>query len=96
MEEFSSDYLNESGRRILILGRISINGSVEYLGVTDFHITGGTFWAANIVAPGSIWGDGGTTINKNWVVNIEGTYGSVDIPWSIPVPIHPDYVPRSL
>ena len=39
--EFSSDYLNESGRRILILGRISINGSVEWLGVTEFLRTNG-------------------------------------------------------
>ena len=55
-----SDYLNEIGRRIPILGRISINENVEYLGVTDFHRTGGPFWAINILSPCSIRGYFGT------------------------------------
>ena len=37
--EFLSDYLTESGRRIPILGRISINGSVEWLAITALHRT---------------------------------------------------------
>ena len=57
----SSDYLTESGRRIPIIGRISINGSVEWLGVPDFHRTDGPV----VVALRSSWGDGGTTTNQN-------------------------------
>ena len=53
--EFLSNYLTESGRRVPILGRISINESVEYLGVPDFHRTGGAFWDANLLAPRSSW-----------------------------------------
>ena len=44
-----SDYHTTNGRRISILGQISINGSVEYLGIPDFHITGGTMWVDNIM-----------------------------------------------
>ena len=51
--EFSSDHLTESGRRIPILGQISMNESVEYLGVPDFHRTDGPFWASNLLAPRS-------------------------------------------
>ena len=36
---FTSGYLTVNGRRIPIFGRISINGSVELLGVPDFHRT---------------------------------------------------------
>ena len=50
---FTSDYLTESGRRFLILGQISINVSVEYLGIPNFHRIGGPFWASNLLAPRS-------------------------------------------
>ena len=49
-----------------IFGRISINGSVEYLGVPDFQRTGGPDWTANLLAPRYSWVDGGTTTNQNW------------------------------
>ena len=61
--QFSSDYLTESGRRIPILGGISINGSVEWLGIPDFKRTGGPIWADNLLVPHSSWGDGATTTN---------------------------------
>ena len=94
--EFLSDYLTESGCRIPIIRRISINGSVEYLGVPGFHRTGGTFWAANLLAPRSSWGDSGTTTNQNcgsqpWVPS-----GSVAVPWNHPIFVLPVYVRRIL
>ena len=70
--EFSSNYLTRSGRMIPILRKISIIGSVEYLGITDFHRTSGPFWDANLLAPCSIWGDGGTTTNQNWGIQLWG------------------------
>ena len=93
--EFLSDYLTESGCRIPIISRISINGSVEHFGVPDFHRTGGTIWAANLLAPRSSWGDGGTTTNQNWLIQPWGPYGNVAAPWSRPIPVHPAYIPRS-
>ena len=80
---------------IPILGQISINGSVEYLGIPDFHSTGGLFWADNLLAPRYTWGEGGNTTNQNWGIQSGVTYGSVDVPWSRPIPACPGYVPRS-
>ena len=63
--DFSSDYLNEIGHRVPIIGQIYMNGNVEYLGITEFYGTGGPFWVDNILDPCSSWRDGGTTTNKN-------------------------------
>ena len=92
--EFSSEYLAESGRRIPILGRISINGNVEYLGVPDFHRTGGPFWTANLLDTCSSWGDGGTTTNHNWGSQPGGSSVSVIVPLNFPVRVLPVYVCR--
>ena len=46
-----SNYLTENGCRIPILGKISINESVEYLGIPDFHRTGGPMRDENILPP---------------------------------------------
>ena len=51
--EFASHYLTESGRRIPIFGRISINESVEWLGVPDFHSNNGLSWNSNLLDPHS-------------------------------------------
>ena len=95
MGDFSSNYITESGRRIPILGQISINRSVEDLGIPDFHRTGGPFWDDNLLDPCSSWGDGGTTTNQNWLFQPGGTYGSVAVPWSLPIPVCLAYVHRS-
>ena len=92
--ELSSNYFTISGRRIPIFGRISIIGSVEYLGVPDFHRTGGPFWVANILDPRSSWGDGGTATNQNWGSQLGGTYGSVAILWNCPVRVLLVYIHR--
>ena len=36
--EFTKNYLAKNGRRILIIGQLSINGSVLFLGIPDFVI----------------------------------------------------------
>ena len=94
--ELLSDYLTESRRRVPILGQISINGSAEYLGIPDFHRTGGPFWGSNILAPYSHWGDGGTSTNQNWKIQPGGPYGSVSFLWRGAVPARPACSPRSL
>ena len=67
MGQFKSDYLAESGLRIPILGQISINGSVELLGIPDFF--SGPRFTEDILDPYDTtgWGDGGTP-NQNWTV----------------------------
>ena len=92
--EFLSDYITGSGHRIPIIGQISINGSVEYLGITDLHRTSGPFCDANLLAPCSSWGEGGTTTNQNWVVQHGGLFGIVSVLWSRPFSVHLAYVLR--
>ena len=92
--DFLYNYRTESGYRLPILGQFSINGSVEYLDIPDFHRTGGPFWADNLLAPCSGWEDGGTSTNQNWRVQPGVPYGSVAVPWSRTVPALPAYVPR--
>ena len=36
MGEFRTNYLTKNGRRILIIGNFSINGSVQFLGIPNF------------------------------------------------------------
>ena len=81
-------------RRIPNLGIVFINGSVESLGVTDFHITGGPFWADNLLDPRSIWQYVGTTPNKNCGSQSGGIYGSIDDAWNFPVHAHSAYQQR--
>ena len=80
MGEFLSNYLAESGHRVPLCGQISMNGSVECLGIPEFHRTVGLFWSANLLAPHFRWVDGGTSTNQNWVIQPGGSYGSVSTP----------------
>ena len=52
--EFLYNHLPQIERRIPLLGKISIHGSVEHLGVPDFHRTGGPIWADNFLDPSYI------------------------------------------
>ena len=72
-----------------------MNGSVESLGIPDFHRTGGPFGPDNLLDPHFSWGDRGTTTNQNWGIQSRGPYGSVPVPWCGVVPASPAYVPRS-
>ena len=63
--EFATDYLTKSWHRVPMFGRISINGSVEWLGVTDFQRTYGPSSTSNLLAPRHSWVDGGSTTNSN-------------------------------
>ena len=55
---FLPNYLTENGCRIPIIGQISINGSVEYLGIPEFHRTGVTMWVYNLLDLHPSWLDG--------------------------------------
>ena len=91
---FVTNYLTESGRRIPILGRISMNGSVEWLGVPDFHRTNGPACTDNLLAHGYSWGDRGTTTNQNWGSQSGVDSVSVSFPWNRPVRVLPVYCRR--
>ena len=74
-----------------MFGRISINGSVEWLGVPDFHKTNVQACTANLLAPYPNWGDGGSATNLNWCSQYRGASGSFFVPWNHPVRVLPVY-----
>ena len=53
--KFATDCLTEIWHMIPIFGRISINGSVEWLSVPEFHRTDGPAWTANLLDTCSSW-----------------------------------------
>ena len=64
--KFLSNYPDENRRRIPILGQISINGSVELLGIPNLLRTIGPMYTENILAPHDTkgWGDSSTSNKK--------------------------------
>ena len=74
-----------------MFGRISINGSVELLGVPDFHRIDGPALTANILDPCPSWGDGGSDTNLKWWSQSGGAYGIVSVPWNRPFCVLPVY-----
>ena len=93
--QFSSHYLTKNWRRIPVLGQISINGSVVYLCIPDFHRTSGPMWYDNLLDPRASCGYGGTS-NQNWGVQSRGYYSNVAMAWSTTVPSCPYYMTWSL
>ena len=95
MGKFLTNYLAENGRKILILGQISINGSVKMLSSPYFHITNGPNIIENIWSThdATDWGHGGT-YNQNWLVILGGTYQNVSVAWRGTDPSCLSYMPR--
>ena len=64
VSDFSGDcfhtyYMTEERHRVTMFGQISINVSVEWLGVPiPFYDTSGVPWIDNILVPELRWGDG--------------------------------------
>ena len=68
MGQFTTNYLAENGRRIHIIGKISINGSVKLWGIPNFVRNSRFSFIENLQSPTvpSGWG-GANTSNQNWV-----------------------------
>ena len=60
--------------------RYSINGSVVWLGVPDFHRNYENNCTANILAPCPSWGYRGYITNPNWGCKSEEASGNVSVP----------------
>ena len=78
----------------LFLSKI-INGSFEFLGVSDPLRTRRPYWIKNILCHSPCWGVRGTVENLNWGSQTDGCYGSVGVPWHGAVPARLAYLPRS-
>ena len=57
---FQTDYATEIGRSVAIYRQKSINGKVEWLGITAPFCNTGVTWSKNILVPRLHWGDGVT------------------------------------
>ena len=97
MGEFTTNCLAENGRIIPIIGKLSINGSVQFLGIPYFVINCGLSFIENLQASNvpTGWGHANTT-NHNWGVIPGGSYSMRSVPWGCTIPAHPSYMPRSL
>ena len=96
VRDFTTNYLTGIWRRFPMFVKIYINGSVEWLGIPDFHRTDGLAWTAIILDPRPSLGDGGYTTNTNWGSQYGGVSGSVAVPWNFPVRVLPVYRHRIL
>ena len=91
---FLSHYIAENGRRIPIIGQISINGSVKLLGIPSFYRTNGLMFTENLLVPHftKFRGDGGTP-NQNCPVLRPR---NVCVLWRGAIPNCPTYTPTNL
>ena len=97
MGEFTTDHLAENRRRIPIIGQLSINSSVQFLGIPDFSRGSGLSFLPNLQAPTDPTGCvNGGTYNNNWEVRPGGPYSNTSVTWDTTVPACPDYMPMSL
>ena len=76
-------------------GRKSINGNVEWLGVTLFLHNDEPPWTDSILVPSPRWGVGGTY--EIWALESQpgGRYDGVDVLWRGAVPAREAYLPQS-
>ena len=91
-----TNYLDENGRRITIIGQIYINGSAQLLGIPGFSRNSGLLFIENLQAPTAPtgWGHANTS-NKNWGVILGGPYSMWSVTWGSTVPARLNYAPRS-
>ena len=71
--------------------RNSINGSVEWLGVTNLLRNDGTPWNLNLLAPYADWGDRRSSNSTNLGSGSGGYYDCVSINWNCPTHVLPIY-----
>ena len=74
-----------------MFGRKSINGSVEWIGVTNFLRNGGMLWTLNLMSSYANLGDRGSSTGPNLGSGSEGYSKSVYINWNCPVRVLPIY-----
>ena len=91
--QFLTQNLSENGRRISFIDQISINGSVEILGIPAEAWECGFTFIDNIQAPTVTSGWGGVdTSNQNWRFTLGGPYGNDTVAWGSNVPDRPDFM----
>ena len=96
MEEFTTNYLVKNGFRVLIIGQLSINESVQFLGIPNFVRGSGLSLIENLQAPTDPTGCvHANTSNQKWVVIPGGPYIMWSVAWGSTIPARLDSMPRS-
>ena len=95
--EFITNYFAENGSRIPIIGQLSINNSVQFLGIPDHGGEGGLSFLYNLQAPAEAtwWGSGHTSI-QNWGGSMFGPYSMTNVAWGASVNPRPSSLLWSL
>ena len=80
VRQFTTNYLAENGRIIPIIGQLSINRSVELLGIPKFSRKSGLLFIENLksLTVTTVWGHD-DTFNHNWGVSPGGPYRNVKV-----------------
>ena len=84
--EFTTNYLARNGHRITIIGQLSINRSVQFLGIPDFVRGSGFSFIPSLQATTDttgLWH--GVTFNNNWIVSPGGPYSNTSVAWGTTV-----------
>ena len=91
-----TNYLAENGRRITVIGQISIKGSVKRLGIPSDAWGCGLPFIENIQDPTVThgWGDEDTSNQKCLVIPGE-PYSNAAVAWGSTVPDRPAYMPKN-
>ena len=91
-----TNYPAKNGHIVLIIGRLPINVSVQFLGILVFFRNSGLFFIENLQASNVTTGLGhADTTNQNCGVILRGPYSMLGFPWVNNLPAHPDYIPKS-
>ena len=90
------NYLAENRRRIPIIGQLSINHSVHFLGIRGHGGGSGLSFLTNLQAPADTtgWGNGHTS-NHNWVEIRFGPHSMTNVAWGASVDPRLDYLQQS-
>ena len=96
VREFTTNHLAENGCIISIIDKISINRSVQILGIPNFVRNSGLSFIEKLKDPTvpNSWGHANTT-NQNWGVIPGFPYSMWSFPWGSTITASPDYIHRS-
>ena len=91
---FVTNYLAENGRWIPIIGQLSVNNSVQFLGLSDQAWGSTLLYIANLLAQVEAkCGGSSNSSNKNWGGHFNNANSIINISWGDSVDAHPTYLP---
>ena len=93
---FVTEYLAGNGCRIRIIGEISVNGSIHFLGLSDQVWGSGLLYITNLQAQveATWWGISNNS-NQIWGGRFNNSNSITNVAWGTSVDACPAYLPRS-